>query len=109
MKLGGSHNCTIVDGDEYPTAGLAHPPCSGSVFAGVGLPAVGVAGGHDLLQESPDGGPIRVGGIANLHFGILTVVPVPSRRCGLGCDPALTRHEDQLLTGNAPDGRGTQP
>jgi len=73
MKLGGSHDCTIVDSDEYLTAGLAHP--SGRVFAGIGRPAVCVAGGNDRLQESPDGGPIPIDGIADLHFGILTVVP----------------------------------
>jgi hypothetical protein len=75
MKLGGSNDCTIVDGDEYPTAGFAHPLRSCRVFAGVGRPAVGVAGGTDLLQESPDGGPIRIDDFADLHFGILTVVP----------------------------------
>jgi hypothetical protein len=75
MKLGGSHDCTIVDRDEYPTAGLAHPPRSCRVFSGVGRPAVGVAGGNDLLQESPHGGPIRIDDIADLHFGILTVAP----------------------------------
>ena len=75
MKLGSSDDCTIVDGDEYPTAGFAHPPRSCRVFAGVGRPAVGVAGGNDLLQESPDGGPIRIDDFADLHFGILTVVP----------------------------------
>jgi hypothetical protein len=72
MKLGGSHGRTVVDGDEHPTAGLAQPPCSRRVFTGVGRPAVGIAGGKDLLHESPDGGPIRIDGIADLHFGILT-------------------------------------
>ena len=72
MKLGGSHDCTIVDGDEHPTAGLAQPPCSCRVFAGVGRPAVSVAGGKDLPHESPDAGPIRIDDIADLHFGILT-------------------------------------
>src|SRR5215207_3661533 len=28
MELGGSHDYTIIDGDENPTAGLAEPPCS---------------------------------------------------------------------------------
>jgi hypothetical protein len=74
MKLGGSHDCTIVDGDEYATAGLAHPPPSCRLFAGIRRPAVGVAGGNNLLQESPDGGPVRIDGIADLHLGILTVV-----------------------------------
>jgi hypothetical protein len=75
MKLGGSHHGTILNGHEYAAAGFAHPPHLCRVFAGVGWPAVGFAGGNDRLQESPDGGPIRVDGIADLHFGILTVVP----------------------------------
>ena len=28
MKFGGSHDCTIINGDQYPTAGLANPPRS---------------------------------------------------------------------------------
>jgi hypothetical protein len=75
MKLGGSHDCTIVHSDKYATSGLAHPPRSCRVFSGVGRPAVGVAGGNDLLQESPHGGPIGIDDIADLHFGILTVAP----------------------------------
>jgi hypothetical protein len=75
MKLSGSHDCTIGDGDEHPAAGLAHPPRSCCFFTGVARPAVGVAGGNDLLHESPDGGPIRVDDIADLHFGILAVLP----------------------------------
>ena len=75
MKLGGSYDRTIIDGDEHPTARLAQPSRSCRIFRGVGRPAVGVAGGKDSLHESLDGSPIRTDDIADLHFGILTVVP----------------------------------
>jgi hypothetical protein len=75
MKLGGSYDCAVPDGDEYPPAGLPRPPHSCRVFAGIGRPAVGVAGGKDWLHEPPDGRPIRICDIADLHFGILAVVP----------------------------------
>jgi hypothetical protein len=74
MQLGGPYDCTIIDSYQYPTAGFAHPPRSCRVFTGVGRPTVGVASGNDLLQESPDGGPIRIDDIADLHLGILTAV-----------------------------------
>ena len=74
MHFGGSYDCTVINGDEYSTAGLVHPPGSCRFFTGVCRPAVGVAGVKDLLHESPDGGPIRIDDIADLHFGILTVV-----------------------------------
>ena len=75
VKLGGSYDCTILDSDEYSPAGLAHPPRSCRFFAGIGRPAIGVAGGKYRPHESPDGGPIRIDDIADLHFGILAVVP----------------------------------
>ena len=75
VKFGGSYDCTILDSDEYSPAGLAHPPRSCRFFTGIGRPAVGVAGGKDRLHESPDGGPIRIDDIADLHFGILAVMP----------------------------------
>jgi hypothetical protein len=36
MKLGGSHDCSIVDGDEYPAAGLAihHVRAASSLVSG---------------------------------------------------------------------------
>ncbi len=68
MKLGTSDDCTVLDGDEYPAAGLAHPPCSCRILSRVGWPAVGVAGYDDLPQKSPNGGPIRIDGITDLHL-----------------------------------------
>jgi hypothetical protein len=75
MQLGGSYDCAVLNGDEYSTARFTHPPRSSRFFTGVGRPAVGVASGKDWLHESPDGGPIRIGDIADLHFGILAVAP----------------------------------
>jgi hypothetical protein len=78
MEFGCSYDCTFINGDEHPTAGLVHPPGSCRFFTGVARPAVRVSGGKDLLHECPDGGPIRIDNITDLHFGILTVVPGPS-------------------------------
>jgi hypothetical protein len=82
MKLGTADDCTVIDGDEHPTAGLAHPPCSCRSLSRVGRPAVGVAGYDDLPQKSPNGGPIRIDGITDVHLGILTVAASgsPARR-----------------------------
>jgi hypothetical protein len=82
MKLGTAEDCTVIDRDEYPAAGLAHPPCSCRTLSRVGRPAVGVAGYDDLPQKSPNGGPIRIDGITDVHLGILTGVPSgsPARR-----------------------------
>jgi hypothetical protein len=46
-------------GDKDPTAGLPSTTLV-PLATGVGRPAVGVAGGNDLLHEFPDSGPIRI-------------------------------------------------
>jgi hypothetical protein len=73
MKLGDSQDCTVVDRDKDPTAGLPSTTLV-PLATGVGRPAVGVAGDNDLLHEFPDSGPIRIDDIRISTFGILTAV-----------------------------------
>jgi hypothetical protein len=75
MKLGGSHDCTIVDSDEYPTAELAHPQRLCRVFAGVGRRAAGGAGGNYLLHDAQVAAQFESTTSPGLHFSVLTVVP----------------------------------
>jgi hypothetical protein len=71
MKPSGSFDCTIVEGDEYPTAGRAHAPRSCHIFTGLRRPALGVAGGNNLMREFLTRGPNLNRRLGDLHFGIL--------------------------------------
>ena len=73
MKLGDSQDCTVVDRDKDPTAGLPSTTLV-PLATDVGRPAVGVAGDNDLLHEFPHSGPIRIDDIRISTFGILTAV-----------------------------------
>jgi hypothetical protein len=59
MRLGGSQDCTIVDGNKDPTAGLPSTTLV-PLATGVGRANSRCRHGNDLLHEFPDSGPIRI-------------------------------------------------
>src|SRR4051794_23115346 len=84
MQFGRAENITALFGEEYAPTRLSDPPLSRGPLAGVGRPAVCVAGPDDSLHDWPDGRPVVFDRIPDTQHATILSPPHRDRQRGFG-------------------------